>query len=111
MTETPLQQELRRVSRAVFGNRHKLEVCAAIARGEPLFYVQGLSDETGIPTPTIRPILTGMLDVLLRETPRAGSPTSRRYIQRVDHPFWMAVSDLFDSVASLVVTSAPATHS
>ncbi len=99
MSAEPDQMEVRRASRAIFGNRHKLEVCAAIARGDRLFYVQGLSDATGIPTPTIRPIIAAMLHVLLRETPQIGSPTARRYIERLDHPFWEAVAALHQSVA------------
>jgi hypothetical protein len=96
--EAARREEVRLASRAIFGNRHKLEVCAAIARGEQLFYVQGLSDATGIPTSTIRPIITAMLGVLLRETPQLGGPAARRYIERLDHPFWGAVSTLHQAV-------------
>jgi hypothetical protein len=109
--ETPFQQELRSLSRMAFGNRHKLEVCAAIARSEYLFYVQGISETTGIPTPTIRPIVAGMLGVLLKETPHVGAPTARRYMERVDHPFWEVVITLFDALEADVTAHTVASES
>jgi hypothetical protein len=98
VSDAPHHVEVRRFSRALFGNRHKLEILAAIARSDRLFYVQAIADETGIPGPTVRPVVKDIVDVLVRELPAVGSATAPRYHEKLEHPIWQMAVDLLDVV-------------
>jgi hypothetical protein len=106
VAESPEKTEIRRVSKAIFGNRHKLEVLAAIARGDQHFYVQGVADDTGIASQTVRPIVADLVDVVVNPLPKAGSPTAPHFHERVDHPVWKVSADLFEAVRELAEVGA-----
>jgi hypothetical protein len=91
-------EQTREFSKAVFGNRHRLEVLAAIANGESEFYVQQLVNVTGIPSPTITAIVQELGEDLIRPLPRLAL-NAPHYYQRVDHPLWRAAADLLDQMA------------
>lgn len=94
-------EALRDFSKAVFGNRHRLEVLAAIAEGESEFYVAELVKATGIPSSTITPIVRELGDALVRPLGRL-SRNQPHYHQRVDHAVWPMVADLFATVRESV---------
>jgi len=106
MSETPNEVEVRRFSRALFGNRHKLEVLAAIAVGDRMFYVQAIAANTGIPSSTVRPVVKDLVDVVVRELPFVGHRNAAHYHERLEHPIWqMAVELLHDVRAGFPVPS------
>ena len=92
--------ELRRFSKAVFGNRHRLEVLAAIAAGESEFYVQALSTATGIPTSTITAIVRELGSGLVDPLPRTALNAPHFY-NRVESPVWDMAAELLTEVQAL----------
>lgn len=90
------EEEVRRFSKAVFGNRHRLEVLAAIANSEQPFYVQQLAVDTGIPASTIAPIVDELAE-LAPSLPRTAR-NAPRHRERVEHPIWDLAADLLRRV-------------
>jgi hypothetical protein len=90
-------EAIRGFSRAAFGNRHRLEVLAAIGKAEREFYVQELSRATGIPSSTISPIIRELGAELVRPLGRLAG-NAPHYHQRVDHPVWPVAVNLLSEL-------------
>jgi hypothetical protein len=83
---------IRVFSKAVFGNRYRLEILAAIGSAGRQFYVQELSSETGIPAPTVSSIVQELAGHAIRPLPRLAL-NAPQYFERDEHPvFEIAVN-------------------
>lgn len=91
------RETIRTLSEQVFGNRHRLEVLAAIAAGEEQFYIHGLSEQTHIPDTTIAAIVKRLDDRLVLSFDRLSS-VGPRYYQRCDHPIWRLALSLLETL-------------
>jgi hypothetical protein len=115
MVELPLDQHLdeasveslRVQSKALFGNRHRLEVAVAIARADEMFYVRELSKATRIPEPQIKAIVAAIesdTGLLRRLDGKRGSP---QFYERRKSAYWRAAEALFGELVGSAATQGP----
>jgi DNA-binding IclR family transcriptional regulator len=88
----------RAFSKAVFGNQHRLRVLVAIAEGEASFYQREVAEATGIPDPTIAPILEKLVAVgLIRSIDRI-LLNGPKFYERQAHPIWQVAQELLSAL-------------
>ncbi|MGH8514979.1 MAG: hypothetical protein ACREV8_13770 [Gammaproteobacteria bacterium] len=82
-------EEVRRISKLLYGNKLRLEIGAAIARAEPgLVFARGLGGELGVPDSMVHEELKKLAQAgILSMHPR---PTGQQiqYYERLPSPFW-----------------------
>jgi hypothetical protein len=93
--------EIKALSKALFGNRHQLEIACAVANDDSgVFTATTLSTRTGVPHNLVGPILT--------KFERAGAitlapvvpGTSSKFYLRKDSNFWTACLSVLGSLTS-----------
>jgi len=90
--------QVRRVSKALFGNADRLEVINFIASStDGLVYATEISESLRIPQNRARAQLMALAEAgLLESLPRDGG---RAFFLRKDHSLWSASQSFFDSLA------------
>jgi hypothetical protein len=98
-------QELRRISKALFGSRYRLEVAAAVAAAEPnVVYVHGLGERLGLADNLVRLEIGHFEEAgLLIRLPRPPGQQHQHY-ERMPSSYWhlarLLLDELEPSVAS-----------
>jgi DNA-binding MarR family transcriptional regulator len=92
------------ISHALLGNRHKLDVLAAIAEAPPgeWVFARALADASGVRENQVGPILRRLVEagVLVQVSFSAGGGQPILY-ERHGDAFWSAVTDLVDALSAL----------
>jgi transcription initiation factor IIE alpha subunit len=86
---------VRVLSKAVFGNQHRLEVLAAIAQTDGRFYQRELAEATGIPDATVSPILRRLEEAGLIRAIERLSLNGPQFYERQPHRLWAIAQELF----------------
>ena len=93
--EPVARQRLRERSKAVFGNRDRLEVAAVIAESEDgLVNATDIAASLGLANPRVRAQLLAFTEAELL-SPDSGADVKRWYVRK-DSPLWQACLDLVE---------------
>jgi hypothetical protein len=93
-----LQGEQR--SKALFGNKHMLELCDGIARSGDRFTALELSATAGVGYSTTHRLLGSLVKVgLVARAPRSAGEREQWYV-RQRHRFWDAMTDLHEDAGA-----------
>ena len=87
---------LRGLSKAVFGNRDRLEVAVAIARSDGFVNATDLCRELDLAQSRIRNQLVALADVGLLVSASLGADERKRWYGRKTSPFWELCNVLYE---------------
>lgn len=86
---------VRTVSKAAFGNRHRLEVLAAIAAADKRFYQREVAAATQIPDSTVAPILQSLEKANLLRVIERIQANGPKFYERQESIIWTVAARLF----------------